>query len=242
MKLSPRMIELLKDKKEQIISQCKCKAAGCDECSKKFNALLSYAKSGIPIRYWTLKLSDYNLCLSAKEKVVSYIKNLDDNFKHGRGLFLKGDTGLGKTYLACCILKAALRAGYTGRFITLAEAITKLGDGYYDREARDEFQQDIAEVDFLVIDEVDKIVKSNKSDFVEACIDTLFRQRANQLLPVILTGNKDQREITDELEPTYAVSLLSLFDELVVPVVFIGEDYRKKIKKEKQDKVFRKDD
>ena len=235
------MIEILKDKREQIKKQCNCGSVPCEKCDKQFEILLKYAKAGIPIRYWDLRLRDFNQCLSAKEKVISYIKNIDENYKNGCGLFLKGDPGLGKTYLACCILKAALQKNYTGRFITLAEAIIKLGDGYYDKDARDEFQQDIAEVDFLVIDEVDKIVKSSKSDFVEICMDTLFRQRCNHLLPVILTGNKDQKEIISEFQSTYAASLLSLFNELTVPVIFIGEDFREKISKEKQNKIFRKE-
>jgi len=182
------------------------------------------AEANIPYKYWYLTTEDdYVGEGKPKEKVMAYINKLDQAKEKGIGLYLAGSNGVGKTMFGCEILKAALRKGYTAKFFMMDEIVSMLTDSWYDEKARAKFHNEILNVDFLYIDDSGKEFKSKTSTLVDSTFDKMFRNRANELLPTIISSNEKPEGGTQ----TYGQSVLSLFYEHLIIVTFRGKDYRK---------------
>ena len=183
------------------------------------------ARARVPVKFFDLELNDYTKCLTAKEKVIKYLDKLDKAYEKGIGLYLYGGRGLGKSFLEAVIAKNVLRKGYTALYTTLSEVVTMFGDSFYDKDARDRYQQEVLQVQFLIIDDIDKIFISAKSNYVPAAFDQLIRTRSNELLPTIISSNKKREELFTQDENFY-VSALSLLAEHLLDIIFVGQDNR----------------
>jgi len=100
---------------------------------------------------------------------------------------------------------------------------------------KEELRKDILGVDFLILDDVDKAYLSN-SGYINSILDTLFRTRSQSNLPTIMTANKTIEEIINGSEEVFVKSLLSLFDESLLPILFMGLDKRKELKEQARKK------
>src|ERR671936_2761049 len=89
--------------------------------------------------------------------VRSFTEELDANLDAGRGLWLMGDTGTGKTTLAMLVSKAALAAGRTVAIYSLPKLLARIRRTY-DAEAGEqsylEFFERLTSVDLLHIDDL----------------------------------------------------------------------------------------
>jgi DNA replication protein DnaC len=234
--------EKLKKLKIQVQEECDlCKGKGCDFCCAKFDLYEKCALSNIPIKYWNLKLKDIAGTIGV-EHIKKYVEKLDQAYEDGNGIFISGKNGNGKTLAACSICKAALKRGYTVRFTFLNEIITSFTDAMYSPDYRLRLKKDIIEVDFLIIDDIDKAYIAEESKYVNSVLDSLFRTRVQNCRPVIITANVGLQEILKSKEEIFSKSLLSLFDESLLTVSFVGGDKRKDIKKEAMEKFFGDDD
>jgi DNA replication protein DnaC len=149
------------------------------------------------------------------------------------GVFAYGKNGNGKTLCACVIGKEAIKKGYTVRFTFLGEVISAFMNSMYNEKQKEQLKADILGVDFLILDDLDKAFISDNSKYVNSILDSLFRTRVQNNLPVIMTANKTMEDIlTSNSEEVFSKSLLSLFDESLLPIAFIGADRRADLKKE----------
>jgi DNA replication protein DnaC len=228
--------------KQELIQNCShCKGLGCIHCSREFDLYEQIAHSGIPMKYWSLDLKDIDPKAQGVQEVKNYLSRLKEAYKEGKGIFAYGKNGNGKTLCACAIGKEAIRQGFTVRYTFLGEVISCFVDSMYNQELRDQIKQDILGVDFLILDDIDKTFISENSKYVNSILDSIFRQRVQSNLPVIMTANKTMSDILNSGEEVFSKSLLSLFDESLLPVMFMGADRRAEIKKDAI-KRFLKDD
>jgi len=215
---------------EVITEECSCKKYLKEQ--KKYKEALS--KTNIPQKYHDFTIDMWvNIGRNEKEIlsnkrsiqiIKNYIERIDTFRKRGYGLFICGPNGVGKTFLACEIGKAAVRAGYSVKFYTLAKIISLVLEGWYDEETRRETVRHIETCDFLIIDDCDKVYKS-KSGIEVAIFDSMFRERLQWNRPVIFTSNVNSEQFSE----SFNHSIYSMFLETSAEVVLVGEDYRKKI-------------
>jgi len=161
----------------------------------------------------------------AYDTVKLYAENLVNARKHGVNLMLLGPNGTGKTLLATCILKEAIRQGYSVQMTSLGGIIEMYTDGWTNPDVRDVFNNRIKNVDFLLIDDVGKEYRAKSSDLVEVAFDNLIRYRSFRRKPFILTTNTDMQR----LQSTYGRSLASLLQGKCMNVQVGGVDYRQVI-------------
>jgi len=227
----------LKKLKVEIQQNCKkCKAEGCTTCSSSFDSIVNYAKAGIPIKYWSLDLEDLSTGTLGVSDAKKYISKLDLAYQTGQGVYLFGQNGNGKTLAACAIGKKAIQQGYSVRFTFLGEIISAFVNSMYDNKQKTALQQDILEKDFLIIDDLDKAFVSKNSEYIQSILDSLFRTRVQNNLPVIITANKTLEDALSSGEEVFSKSLLSLFDESLLPILFFGPDRRAELKQEARKK------
>jgi DNA replication protein DnaC len=88
--------------------------------------------------------------------VRSFTEDLDANLDSGRGLWLMGDTGTGKTTLAMLVSKAALAAGRTVAIYSLPKLLARIRRTYDAEAGQDSYLalfELLTPVDLLHIDD-----------------------------------------------------------------------------------------
>ena len=165
-------------------------------------------------------------------KVAVYSKKLKDATESGAGLYIYGENGAGKSFAASLILKRALREGYTGYFIVLRKLVDIAIAAFGSEAARADIEKLVTEIDFLVIDELDKFYQDRK-DLAMNLLEDLFKKRYYSKKPLIVTSNVDSDQIKHILGPTVAAT----FSERLFNITLVG-NYRPAILQKLHDEFF----
>lgn len=214
----------------------KAEADGLVWDGSKFEALYKLSRkmaaAHIPQKFWGHTLAalvpQNPISERTMKKISGYVANLERAHMHGIGLFFFGPHGTGKSFAASLVGKECLRSNYSARFTMLSEIITMFTDGWYDVGKRADFIEIIREVDFLIIDDVAREYQSKNADLNRAALDAVFRGRANDNLPTIVTSNYDflAPEGGSGLNEAYGDHLISLFKEHLIKCPLVGFDIR----------------
>ena len=164
---------------EDIARACECRA-------ERLNRGRSRGISSvIPARYRGVSfdrppVSDMARDLQTKTAVAqvrAYIDDLDDQLAEGRGLWVFGGTGTGKTTLAMLISKAALEAGKTVAIYSLPKLLARIRRTYDSEPGGDSylsFFERLTSVDLLHIDDLGA---EKRSDWVLEQLYALVNER-----------------------------------------------------------------
>lgn len=185
---------------------------------------------GIPRLFFNATLDQYDIEPDIKQLFKNYLDNLPSMLSDVINLVLYGTNGSGKTYLACLIIKEAYRERYSSFIVTFQRLI----DMHFKKEDKyfQERLQEIIESDFLVIDEIGKESRSNKSDYNVAILEEILRTRDTLGRPTILCMNLLLDE-EDGFYEQYGSSVTSLVEGNFVKIKFTGKSFRYDVTKEK---------
>lgn len=159
---------------------------------------------GIPLRFLNKTLDDFETPTEnfkiIKDMVTEYCKDIDNNFKLGKGFYFYGCNGTGKTMLASLILKEAYKHRYSCKMITFYEYIQKVlqvwnAKGDRKDELLEILRTNVESAEFLVIEELGKELES-KID-IDAILENILRYRENRCYPTIITTNLDITGISE---------------------------------------------
>ena len=186
---------------------------------------------GVPKKFHSLDMDDF-LTYSEKDliRVRDYIKDylnrLPEVIDNNEGLFLYGSNGVGKTFIACMIVKEAYRRRFTSRRVTFVEYINAYTQmwGAKTPDEKDlleqEFYNSYKAVEFLVLEEIGKEIDSKVSaPILEDCL----RYREDHGLVTVICTNLDIKEMKER----YGASSFSLMQGNMTPVLIEGKDKRR---------------
>lgn len=151
-----------------------------------------------------------------------YLEGYSEN--EGKGVYISGPTGVGKTHLAVGILKGLMERGYDGVFYNVVDLLDAIRNTY------DPNQQSVPKTRIeeqlrrhvLILDDFGM---QRTSSWV---IDRLYKfinWRYQECKTLIITSNKSREEIQrSQVEPALASRIISLCH----PIEIKGDDYRKK--------------
>jgi DNA replication protein DnaC len=131
------------------------------------------------------------LRINAHEKAVQYARDLKDNPRSGSNLILLGSCGTGKDHLAVSVLRAAISYKMSVKYIRGSVLCSECRQHTLDT-GRD-VPKDIANVDLLVISDIEPNATKNATDFEERALLELVDYRYTQMLPMVITTNKKNR-------------------------------------------------
>jgi DNA replication protein DnaC len=134
----------------------------------------------------------------ALETCRAYAGRLPAMLESGRGLYLHGGTGSGKTHLAACIANAALDLEITVAFGSLGGLLRELR-GTFARDSReteaDAFRR-VSGMGLLVIDDFGAgRIGDRATDWEREQLYELVDDRYSRLAPVVWTSNLTIREL-----------------------------------------------
>ena len=142
-----------------------------------------------------------------------------------KGLLLIGSVGTAKTHIACAILKRFSNKNFIGKFYSLSKLMSECKDKIANNKDGDTIEMllnDIYSCDILVIDDLGD---SKTTDFSHDIFSGILNNRINTEKKIIITTNLSG----DELREIYGRRILDRFNEIVRPVTFVGESFRKKV-------------
>jgi len=159
---------------------------------------------------------------AAVSEVRRFVDELDQRLAEGRGLWLFGDTGTGKTTLAMLISKAALESGHTVAIYSLPKLLARIRRTYDTEPGGDNyltFFERLTSVDLLHIDDLGA---EKRSDWVLEQLYALINERYEAQRSVLITTNLPHQELEEQIGPRTVSRLTQICDE----VPLFGEDRR----------------
>lgn len=181
------------------------------QCFENFDMSL-YSKN--PVK--DMKNSPYENMVNIKSYCEKYVSDFDNTEK---SLCFYGGTGLGKTFMSCCMAKALIERDKTVIYMR-AEKMFRLFDD--EKFGRKTSQTDsIFDCDLLVIDDLGT---ETESKFNSAYLLELINERVMNNKKIIISTNLN----FSGLEKKYTKRLTSRMTESFILMYFYGDDIRKK--------------
>ncbi len=210
---------------EDVARPCECRA-------ERLNRGRSRGISSvIPARYRGVSfdrppVSDMARDLQTKlvvSKVSEYIGDLDNQLAEGRGLWISGGTGTGKTTLAMLVSKAALEMGKTVAIYSLPKLLARIRRTYDSEPGGDSylsFFERLTSVDLLHIDDLGA---EKRSDWVLEQLYALVNERYDSQRSILVTTNLNN---PIELEEQIGSRTVSRLAQMCFELELGGEDQR----------------
>lgn len=220
------------DAKQEKIKKEKELAEEQDLRKQKIESILG--KSGIKKRYLSRTIDSFSVTAENKrsfEVATDYIKNFREYFTQGKGLYLEGPCGTGKTHLAIAIALAIINTGVP---VICKTSIDILGDikRCYERNSEvteEEVLEAYKTVDLLIIDDLGK---EQVTEWSVPVLYSILNERYEALLPTIITTNYNTTALAEKLsakgDAETATAIISRFVESSKRVTMSWADYRRK--------------
>lgn len=203
----------------------------CD-CTRQAHINTELASCGLPSKYlqWT-----WDMCEKTDfvEECKDYAKNFLDNYLIGKGLFLEGSQGRGKSTMEVLIAKEVAgminpdtKQNFKVAFAIYEDMVQLSHKGRQgDRSASNKLDKLIDDVDLLIIDNIGSETGfGNETKYTTKLLEYILRKRDNAEKPTIISSNFNH----NELENKYSDTVFQ-FIKLNCDVVLVtGENNRMK--------------
>jgi DNA replication protein DnaC len=154
--------------------------------------------------------------------VRDYADAIDARLDEGRGLWLMGDVGTGKTTLATLVSKAALDAGRSVAIYSLPDLVRQIRRTYDDGAGLSDVEliDRLAAVDLLQLDDLGA---ERTSDWVLEQLYSIVNARYEAERSIVLTTNISD---IDELRSQVGERTVSRLTEMCELIPVFGSDHR----------------
>jgi DNA replication protein DnaC len=164
--------------------------------------------------------------------VRAFTESLEENLSSGRGMWLMGNTGTGKTTLGMLVAKTALAAGMTVAVYFTPKLLTQIRQTYQatdSEDAYDAFFKRLTSVDLLYIDDLGS---ERHTDWVVEQLYALVNERYENQRSMLVTSNasndegdveKGRRELEGQIGSRTVSRLVEICGD---PLPLFGDDQR----------------
>jgi DNA replication protein DnaC len=150
----------------------------------------------------------------AVSEVEAFVGEIDERLDAGRGLWLFGETGTGKTTLAMLISKQALEAGRSVAIYSLPKLLARIRRTYDSEPGGDSylsFFERLTSVDLLHIDDLGA---EKRSDWVLEQLYALINERYEAQRSMMITTNLPHQELEEQIGARTVSRLSQICDEV----------------------------
>ena len=152
--------------------------------------------------------------------VRDYAARVDEHLEAGRGLWLMGPPGTGKTTLAMLVSKAALEAGHSVAIYSLPRLLNEIRDTHRAERSHVQLLDRLTAVDLLHVDDVGA---ERSTDWVLEELYSIVNARYEEQRAMVITTNiMDRDELCAQITPRTVSRLTEMCDELPL----LGHDRR----------------
>jgi DNA replication protein DnaC len=158
--------------------------------------------------------------------VREYVDDLASQLDSGRGLWLMGDVGTGKTSLAMLVSKAALEHGRSVAIYSLPRLLARIRRTYdadIGEQSYLEFFERLTAVDLLHLDDLGA---EKRTDWVLEQLYSLIDERYESQRAIVVTTNLDQARLEEQIGARTVSRLVEICGD---PLPLFGDDLRYRI-------------
>jgi len=212
------------DEETNTASDCACRAARIASARTRSLA------GRIPKRYRGVSferppVSDIARVAPEHVRLVRrYVEDIEGNLERGRGLWLEGDVGTGKTTLAMLVSKAALDAGRSVAIYSLPRLLSLLRESMDSDAGMLDFLDRLGAVDLLHIDDLGA---ENRTDWVLEQLYAIVNARYESQRAIVATTNLMPDELSERLGPRTVSRLVEICGD---PIPLYGRDRRREFR------------
>jgi DNA replication protein DnaC len=212
------------DEQTSTASDCACRAARIASAQTRSLA------ARIPRRYQGVSFERppvSDIGRSAPEQVASvrrYVASIEANIDRGRGLWIQGDVGTGKTTLAMLVSKAALQAGRSVAIYSLPRLLGLLRESLDSAAGMLDFLDRLTAVDLLHLDDLGA---ENRTDWVLEQLYSIVNARYEAERAIVATTNLMPDELAERLGSRTVSRLVEICGDLIP---LFGEDRRREFR------------
>jgi DNA replication protein DnaC len=149
-----------------------------------------------------------------------FTDSIGEQLEAGRGLWLMGPVGTGKTTLAMLVSKAALEAGRSVAIYSLPRLLNEIRDTHRAERSHIDLLDRLTAVDLLHIDDVGA---ERKNEWVLEELYSIVNSRYEEQRSIVITTNIDDHDALCEQIGERTVSRLT---EMCQEMLLSGEDRR----------------
>jgi DNA replication protein DnaC len=143
--------------------------------------------------------------------VRSFVERIDPHLNAGRGLWLMGPVGTGKTTLAMLVSKEALKAGRSVAIYSLPRLLNEIRDTHRSERSHVELLDRLTAVDLLHVDDVGA---ERTTDWVLEELYSIVNARYEDERSMVITTNLDYDELCSQISARTASRLAEMCDQL----------------------------
>ena len=185
----------------------------------------------ISMSQWTYTFDNYK---GEKDKsyiiAKNYVKEYEQMKKENIGLLFCGTVGSGKTYLACCIANALIEEYMIRvKIRNFAQIINDLQKSGFDLD-KNEYIESLTNVSVLILDDLGI---ERDTSYAKEQVYNIVNSRYLKKKPTIFTTNLPYEKIQNSDDGVEYERIYSRIIEMCIPVKVMGEDFRKRMQKEK---------
>lgn len=151
-----------------------------EKARREADAVKKLLRAGVPMRFIASEIR--------RPESLKFIESLSE--RTGRGLYLYGGVGAGKTSEASAIVKAVIRSGRKAVLTTTLSMLNEISKGYGDSEGKD--ISHFIRTDLLVLDDVGK---ENANSWAATTMFEVVNGRYERMLPTIYTSQYSFSEL-----------------------------------------------
>jgi DNA replication protein DnaC len=210
------------DEESNTASDCRCRAGRIARVRAR------RLEARIPRRYREVSFEQLqgSDLVSSREQVMlvrRFAARIEENVDAGKGLWIMGDVGTGKTTLAMLVSKAALDAGRTVAIYSLPRLLNLIREAIQDEDGVVGFLDKVVSVDLLHIDDVGA---ENRTDWALEQLYSIVNARYEDERSVVMTTNLEPNELSEQIGARTVSRLLEMCGD---PVPLFGEDRRRQL-------------
>jgi DNA replication protein DnaC len=158
------------------------------------------------------------------QSVRRYVREIASNLDSGKGLWIQGDVGTGKTTLAMLVSKAALDAGRSVAIYSLPRLLNLLRESMDSDGGKLDFLDRLTAVDLLHLDDLGA---ENRTDWVLEQLYSIVNARYEAERAIVATTNLMPDELSERLGPRTVSRLVEICGDLIP---LYGEDKRREFR------------
>ena len=158
--------------------------------------------------------------------VREFVDEVDERLAEGRGLWLMGHVGTGKTTLARLVSTAAADAGHGVAVYSLPKLLSRIRGTYGAETARDSylpFFERLTSVDLLHIDDLGA---ENRTEWVLEQLYAIVNERYEARRSMVVTTNLEQDALEEQIGARTVSRLVEICGD---PLPLFGEDQRYRV-------------
>jgi DNA replication protein DnaC len=212
------------DEETNTASDCRCRAA------RIAGARTRSLEGRIPRRYRGVSFDRppvTDIARTAPSQIQSvrrYAQRIGSNLDAGRGLWLQGDVGTGKTTLAMLVSKAALDAGRSVAIYSLPRLLNLLREAIDSPEGKLDLLDRLTAVDLLHLDDLGA---EARTDWVLEQLYSIVNARYEAKRAIVATTNLMPDELSERLGARTVSRLVEVCGDLIP---LYGEDKRREFR------------